>query len=64
MKWQWHKIAMAVVMGAWLVTGCGNGSGSQGSLDGKQQQGQGGADSTSAQPTAEKSAPKKKSCGQ
>ncbi|CAH8767969.1 PsbP-related protein [Paenibacillus dendritiformis] len=56
MKWQWHKIAMAVVIGSMLVTGCGNGSGSQNSSDSKQE----GADSTSSQPTAEKSAPKKK----
>ncbi|MFD3270922.1 PsbP-related protein [Paenibacillus dendritiformis] len=54
MKWQWHKIAMAVVIGSMLVTGCGNGSGSQNSSDSKQE----GADSTAAQQTAEKSKPK------
>ncbi|WCF08472.1 photosystem II reaction center PsbP family protein [Paenibacillus thiaminolyticus] len=54
MKWQWHKIAMAVVIGSMLVTGCGNGSGSQNSSDSKQE----GAVSTAAQQTAEKSKPK------
>lgn len=52
MKWQWHKIAMAVVIGSMLVTGCG--SGSQSNSDSKQE----GADSTAAQQTAEKSKPK------
>ncbi|WP_374015781.1 pilus assembly protein PilA [Paenibacillus thiaminolyticus] len=52
MKWQWHKIAMAVVIGSVLVTGCG--SGSQSSSDSKQE----GAESTTAQQTAEKSKPK------
>ncbi|MBG9795158.1 hypothetical protein ABD76_22920 [Paenibacillus dendritiformis] len=56
MKWQWHKIAMAVVIGSMLVTGCGVGS--QGGLDSKKEQGE--ADSASAQPSAEKSAPKEK----
>ncbi|OBY77836.1 hypothetical protein BBG47_19705 [Paenibacillus sp. KS1] len=52
MKWQWHKIAIAVVIGSTLVTGCRDGS--QGGLDSKQE----GADSTTAQQTAEKSKPK------